>query len=109
MATFFKNSVEKAVGTDPVTMVTVGDTSSVTCVGLSLSNLVDGVVFVSLKVVGDSSEQVWVLKDIPLTSNTTLKAINGGEKLVLEAGDELILSTNTENSVDAVLSYVEIV
>ena len=109
MATFFRNVVEQNIGTTPTTLLTTGSTSSATCIGLSLSNLTQGVVFVSLKVVGGGSDPAWYLKDVPITANTTLKAINGGEKLILEPDDQLIVEANTDDSLDCVLSYVEIV
>ena len=41
MATFFKNKVEKSVGTQPITILTVPAASKVTAIGLSIANLLD--------------------------------------------------------------------
>ena len=49
-----------------------------------------------------------VLKDAVLPANTSLRAINGGEKLVLPENNALYVSSSVDDSVDVILSYVEI-
>jgi hypothetical protein len=55
MATFFKNKVEKSVGTLPITILTVPAASKVTAIGMSVANLLDGNVRVSIQVKDDTS------------------------------------------------------
>jgi hypothetical protein len=52
---------------------------------------------------------VWFMKEVILPPNQSLRAINGGEKLVLSASTAINISSNADNSVDGILSFVEIV
>ena len=77
MATFFKNKVEKSVGTQSITILTVSYFKVI--VGLSTANLLDGNTRVSIPVKDDTSVLGYYIKDVMIAS---LRAINGGEKLV---------------------------
>jgi len=108
MATFFKNKVTKEIGPKPVSILETSSSIRATVIGLSLSNLTDAYVYVSVYLKDDTSITGFYLKDILIPANTTLKALNGGEKLIIAPENELLISSSAENSVDTVLSYVEI-
>ena len=44
-----------------------------------------------------------------IAPNASLRAINGGEKLVLPATNGVIITADQNDAVDVILSYVEIV
>ena len=44
-----------------------------------------------------------------LPPNTSLRVLNGGEKLILTPNNNLFVSSNVANSIDCILSTVEIV
>jgi hypothetical protein len=108
MAGAFKNSVIKDVGPDPVSALSTGPNSRLTVIGMSFSNLTQSFVYVSVLLRDDASVTGFYLKDILVPANTTLKALNGGEKLIIAPSNELFVSSSAENSVDAVISFVEI-
>jgi hypothetical protein len=109
MATFFKNSVIKEIGVTPVKVVETQTNSRATVIGLSLTNLTLGAILVSVEVQDDTSTRGYYCKDVLVPSNTSLRLVNGGEKLILGNSNELYVSCNTQNGVDALVSYVEIV
>ena len=109
MATFFKNSVVKNIGTTPVKVVETQTNSRATVIGLSLTNLTLGTIQVSVLVQDDTSTMGYYCKDVLVPANTSLRLVNGGEKLILGNSNELYISSNSENAVDALISYVEIV
>ena len=109
MATFFKNKVVKQVGTVPIEILSVPGGSKVTAIGLSIANLLDGNTRVSIQVKDDTSVTGYYVKDVMIAPNASLRAINGGEKLVLPATNGVIITADQNDAVDVILSYVEIV
>lgn len=108
MATFFRNSVVKNVGPNPISVLETDTNVRATVIGLSFANLTTSYVYVSVLLKDDTSVTGFYLKDILVPANTTLKALNGGEKLIVAPSNELFVSSSIEDSVDVVLSYVEI-
>lgn len=109
MANFFRNKVIKEVGTTPVEMLRLPDNARATVIGLSIANLTEGNVLASVQIEDDNETVGFYIKDVIVPSHTTLKALNGGEKLILAPENAVFVSANQEDSIDVVLSYVEIV
>jgi len=49
------------------------------------------------------------MKDVLLPPNSSLRALAAGEKLILAPENQLLIQADTDDSVDAVISYVDIV
>lgn len=109
MATFFRNKVIKEIGTTPTQVLETQSNSRITVLGLSLANLTDGIVLANVLVQDDSSTQGYYIKEVILPPNQSLRTINGGEKLILGTNNALFVSSNTEDSLDVIASYIEIV
>ena len=109
MATFFKNKVVKNIGTQPVEIFTVPAASKVTGIGLSVANLLDGNTRVSITVRDDTSVTGYYVKDVMIAPNASLRAINGGEKLILPGDNILYVHADQDDAVDVIFSFVEIV
>lgn len=109
MATFFKNKVVKNIGTVPVEILEVPGGSKVTAIGLSVANLLDGNTRVSITIKDDTSVTGFYVKDVMIAPNASLRAINGGEKLVLPSTNVVYVTADQNDAVDVILSYVEIV
>ena len=75
---------------------------------MSLTNLTDSFVYVSVLIDDDTSVQGHYMKDVLLPANTSLRAVNGGEKLILAPSNKLSVKASITDSVDVLLSYVEI-
>ena len=49
-----------------------------------------------------------MVKDVPIPANASLVAVGGDQKVVLIAGDKLIITSDTASSVDVIMSFLEI-
>ena len=108
MATEFKNKVIKNVGTVPVEIATIGANARATVIGMSITNLTDSFVYVNIHVEDDTSVTGYYLKETLLAANTSLRAVNQGEKLILAPNNKILVSSSIDDSVDVIMSYVEI-
>lgn len=108
MATFFKNKVVKDVGTVPVEILASSAANRFTVIGLSITNLTGSFVYCNIHIQDDTSVDGYYLKDTLLPSNTSLRAVSTGEKLILAPENKLLVSSSVSDSVDVIVSYVEI-
>ena len=109
MATTFKNKVVTQIGTAQTEVLATSDNNRITVVGFSLANLTDGVVLIDVTLRDDTSAEGYYAKELILPPNTSLRVLNGGEKLILTPNNNLYVRSNVDASIDAVLSTVEIV
>ena len=109
MATFFKNTVTKEVGEVPVRVLETTPTTRATVIGLNIANLIEDVITVSVMLQDDTSVMGYYVKEVILPPHSSLKAVNGGEKLILAPSNQLYVVSNTADSVDVIVTYVEIV
>lgn len=112
MATIFKNKVSPEVGTTPLTVLTTDSTFRATVIGMSLANLTTETLRISITVVDNSNPlapvEAHYLKNVVLPANQSLRAVNGGEKLMIAPDNELRVRSDVDASVDVIVSYVEI-
>jgi hypothetical protein len=115
MATFFRNTLRSDIGSSLTTILTTGSTSKTTVIGLSLTNLLDVPVQASVQISdpnggGNGVEtHAYYIKNVVVPPNQSLRVINGGEKLVLGSSTDLKVKSNAADSLDLVMSYVEII
>lgn len=108
MATILKNTVIKNCGTLPVLIYETLPTTRVTVLGLSFTNLTETFVYVDVLVEDDTSVSGYYLRQSLLPANTSLRAVSTGEKLVLAPNNRLLVRSSLDDSVDVIVSYVEI-
>jgi hypothetical protein len=109
MATLFKNKVIKDIGTVPVDVYETDASTRATVIGLSITNLTQSFVYVDVIIYDDTSVAGYYLKDTVLPANTALRVVNQGEKLILAANNKIQVRSSVTDSVDVVMSFVEIV
>ena len=109
MASFFRNSVVKDIGTVPVVCLATAANSRMTVIGMSLANLTEGVILVNIQLQDDTSVTGYYAKNLVLPPNSSMRVVNGGEKLILSTSNTLYISSNVSDSVDAIISYVELI
>lgn len=109
MATLFRNKAIKDVGLVPIEVIENNSATQSTVIGAALTNLTEDVIYASMLVQDDTSITAYYLKDVMIPPNTTLKAINGGEKLIVAPSCSLYVQADVDDSLDAVFSYVDIV
>jgi hypothetical protein len=108
MATLLKNTVIKNCGKEPVLIYETLPTTRVTVLGLSFTNLTDSFIYIDVLIEDDTSVSGYYLKQTLLPANTSLRAVSTGEKLVLAPSNRLLVQSSLDDSVDTIVSYVEI-
>jgi hypothetical protein len=109
MATQFKNKVVKDVGPVPILALETDAATRSTIIGLNLANLTDFIAYASILIHDDTSVEGYFAKDIMVPPNSSLHALAAGEKLILAPSNQLYLVASTDEALDAVISYVDIV
>jgi hypothetical protein len=96
----FNNYTSSAVGTSPVTVHTVAAGQEVVVIGLNLANITASQITVDVQVAG-----VFLVKGVPIPAGSSLSALDG--KLIMEAADTCVVTSNTAASCDVILSVLE--
>ena len=109
MANTFKNAQSIGVGTSEVSVYTVPSSTTTTIVGLSCANTTTtSPIKVGIRVFDSSaSTHAYVVKNAEIFEGGALVAVGGDQKLVLETGDIIKVVSDTTNSVDVIVSYME--
>ena len=100
MANTFKRYTSTSIGTGATTVYTVPSATTAIVLGFNLSNRVTSSVTADCQVAG-----VYIVKGVPLPANSGLSVLDG--KIILEAGDTVVVTGNTASSVDVILSVME--
>lgn len=109
MATVFKHAVVTDVGTTPVDVLQIPEGVRATVIGCNLANVTeDDTIVVNIFIVDEFSTEAYYAKGLVIPPNSTLKAITQGEKLILPETAGLRIVSDTEESIDVTISYVEI-
>jgi hypothetical protein len=109
MASFFRNAIIKNIGKVPVEAIATAANSRTTIIGFSLANLTDGVVMIDIQLKDDTSVTAYYAKGLVLPPNSSMRVVNGGEKLIMSTSNTLYINSNLDDSVDAIISYVELI
>ncbi len=109
MATFIRTKVEKDIGTAPTDVLTAASNSKLTIIGCNLANTTTDAVAVDVTVVDASLVEGYFIKELIIQPNTSAKLITNGEKLILAEDCVLRIVANTADSIDAIISYAEII
>jgi|TARA_B110000977_G_scaffold3482_1_gene4801 hypothetical protein len=109
MATTFENKIIKDIGVLPVLAVETDAGTRSTIIGMQLSNLTESVVYTSVSIKDSDSVHAYFIKDVMLPPNSSLPVLRSGEKLILSPSNALYIVSDEDDSIDAILSYVDIV
>ena len=113
MANSFLSETDTAIGTSAATVFTCPSATEVTVIGLSVANIISSQIAVD--VVLDASgrtsgaeDSVYIVKGAPVPVGGSLVVIGGDQKVVLEPGDAIKVTSDTASSADVVLSHLDI-
>ena len=109
MASFFRNKVLNEVGTVEVTALETANNSRMTLIGLSLANLTQSIVLADVRVRDASSTTGHYVHQMMIPANSSLRVINGGEKLILAENNALLIQASIDDALDVIISYVELI
>ena len=109
MANTFKLKTKANVGVTTVGIYTAPAATTTVVIGITLSNTSGSGVNVGVAVsrTSDTKEDVHLLKNAPIPQGSSLEFM-GGNKVVLEETDTVTVDSDTNNSVDASLTIMEI-
>jgi hypothetical protein len=109
MPTLFRHAVTTSVGITPVDVLQIPLGVRATVIGCNIANVTDyDTAVVNMYVVDENSTQATYARGIIIAPNSTVKVITQGEKLILPATSGIRIESDTENSIDVTVSYVEI-
>ena len=94
MATNFKNIIAKDVGTQRVAVYTTPAATSTTIIGMNIANLTGSMVNCSVEIGDEASNIGFLVKDMPIAPNSSMKPIGKGEKIVMDATNVLYVTSN---------------
>lgn len=107
MANSFKNNFSKSIGTSVTTVYLAGSGVQATVIGMTVSNITAGNVLADV-IINSAGTDYYLVKDATIEPGSALVPVGGDQKLVLESGDFLRVKSNTNNSLDVVVSVLEI-
>ena len=102
------NKVIKGLGKTEQTLITTASNQKGACVGLSLANLTQATVRASVLIEDDTAVKGYYIKDVAIPANSSLRVINGGEKLLLAPDNTVSVVCDTNNGLDVIFSLVVI-
>jgi len=101
MANTFKRYPSAAsVGTSPDTVYTVAAATTSVMIGVNLANVSGSQIRVDVQAAG-----VYLIKGVPIPANSSLSVLDG--KIILEAADTVVVTSDTASSCDVLLSVLE--
>jgi len=109
MANTFTRKLSRSIGTSltAVGSYTVGASTDVTVIGLTVANTTASQVLVDAAL-NDGSNDTYIVKNAPVPAGSSLVIIGGDQKVVLTTNDSIKVKSDTATSVDAVMSILEI-
>jgi hypothetical protein len=113
MANAFLSETDTGIGTSPATILTCGASTETTIIGLSISNIVTSQITVDVQLDASSrttgaEDSVYIVKGAPIPVGGSLVVVGGDQKLVLEPGDAVKVTSSQASSADVVLSHLDI-
>jgi hypothetical protein len=109
MPTVFRHAVNTGIGTEPVDILQIPEGVRATVIGCNLANITDyDTAVVNVYVVDENSTQAHYVRGLVIPPNTSVKIVTQGEKLILPETSGIRVVSDTEDSIDSTISYVEI-
>jgi hypothetical protein len=109
MATVFRNKLATSLGTSITPLFQTNASATTTVIGLSLTNTTAGIIQASIQLNDTiAGTTAYYIQNVTIPSNTSMRVVTGGEKLILSAATNVIIYSNTAASMDLVMSWVEI-
>ena len=104
MAQNFRRYTFNDVGTSAETLFTAN--SYDTIVGISVSNVAGSAVLADVYI-NDGTNDIYLVKEAPIPTGSSLQVLDGGAKFVVESGDVLKVKSDTASSLDVWVSTVD--
>ena len=108
MANTFKNAVSSAIGTSQTSVYTVPSATTATVIGLTVANIHSSDITVDVVITDTSaSASVHIVKAATIPVGGALVPIGGDQKVVLETGDIIKITSSAASSADVIVSVLQ--
>ncbi len=109
MSNQFVKTLTTDVGTTPETVYTTGISTRSTVIGINIANTTSGPITVDIQFYDDANTNTgYIVKGVVIAKGTSLAAICGDQKIVLEPEDSIIVTSSVATSADVIVSALEI-
>jgi hypothetical protein len=113
MASTFLSETDTGIGTSPATIFTCPSATQTTIIGLSVANIETSQILVDVQLdasgrTSGAEDSVYLVKAAPIPVGGALVVIGGDQKVVMEPGDAIKVTSDTAASADVVLSHLDI-
>lgn len=108
MANTFKSSTKANIGTSNADAYTVPASTTSVIIGFTLANKTGDQVNASVIInkANVALDDVYLVRNIPIPNGSAFE-FNAGNKIILEAGDKIQVSSDVASSIDAIISVLE--
>ena len=107
MANTFKLKTKANVGITTQNVYVVPSETTTVVIGITLANTSGSGCLVGIGITRPSTDDVKLLKNAPIPQGSSLEFMSGN-KVVLETADTITVDSDTNNSIDASLTIMEI-
>jgi len=109
MANTFLRKTSRSIGTSATTVgsYTVGASTATTVIGLTCANTTTTAITVDVTH-NDGANDTYIVKGATVPSGGSLVVVGGDQKVVLEAGDSVKVTSSAASSCDVIMSILEI-
>ena len=107
MANTFKLKTKANIGISTQNVYVVPSATTTVVIGITLANTSGSGCLVGVGITRPSTDDVKLLKNAPIPQGSSLEFMSGN-KVVLETADTITVDSDTNNSVDATLTIMEI-
>ncbi len=113
MANAFKSETDTGVGASAATIYTCPASTQTTLIGLTVANIHTSQIEVDVQLdastrTSGAEDSVYIIKAAPVPVGSSIVIIGGEQKVVVEPGDTVKVTSNTAASADVALSLLEI-
>ena len=107
MANTFKLKTKANVGISTQNVYVVPSATTTVVIGITLANTSGTGCLVGIGITRPSTDDVKLLKNAPIPQGSSLEFMSGN-KVVLETADTITIDSDSNNSIDASLTIMEI-
>ncbi len=107
MANTFKLKTKANVGITTQNVYVVPSATTTVVIGITLANTSGSGCLVGVGITRSSTDDVKLLKNAPIPQGSSLEFMSGN-KVVMETSDTITVNSDTNNSIDATLTIMEI-
>lgn len=103
--TTFNSTFSKSIGSTATIIRTTDTGYTDTIIGLSLTNTTLGNIIASAFITRNS-ENYYLVQGTTIVAGGALVVVGADQKIILQAGDVLNVVSNTDTSIDVVMSFI---